>query len=204
MHKEILTAEQVELLPLVKTFQRDFYLVGGTAIALHLGHRRSIDFDLFTGKDFDNGKIQRKIERNKYKIERVARDEKDQFTLIIDGVYFTFFNFPYTIPCSDRLKGVISMPDLLTLAAMKAAALGRRGKWKDYVDLYFITRKYNFASIAKKAKELFGNEFNEKLFREQLSYFEDINYAEKIEFMPGFEVKDEEVKKYLTEASLSK
>jgi hypothetical protein len=47
MYKEILSSEQQELLPLLKTFKREFYLVSETAIALHIGHRRSIDFDLF-------------------------------------------------------------------------------------------------------------------------------------------------------------
>jgi hypothetical protein len=44
MHRDILTAKQVKLLPLIREFSRDYYLVGGTAIALYLGHRRSIDF----------------------------------------------------------------------------------------------------------------------------------------------------------------
>lgn len=44
MHGDILTAKQVKLLPLIREFSRDYYLVGGTAIALYLGHRRSIDF----------------------------------------------------------------------------------------------------------------------------------------------------------------
>ena len=47
MHTEIFNISQVALLPLVKQFKKEFYLVGGTAIALHIGHRRSIDFDLF-------------------------------------------------------------------------------------------------------------------------------------------------------------
>ncbi len=47
MHDEILSPEQLRLLPLMKQFRREFCLVGGTAIALHLGHRRSIDFDMF-------------------------------------------------------------------------------------------------------------------------------------------------------------
>ena len=47
MHKEIFTKEQTDLLPLIKEFSKDFILVGGTAIALHIGHRQSIDFDLF-------------------------------------------------------------------------------------------------------------------------------------------------------------
>ncbi|CEG11193.1 conserved hypothetical protein [groundwater metagenome] len=55
MHREVLTKDQKDLLPLIKLFSKDYYLVGGTAIALIIGHRRSIDFDLFT----DN-KVKRK------------------------------------------------------------------------------------------------------------------------------------------------
>ena len=49
LHPEILNSAQQELLPLVGKFGREYYLVGGTAIALYLGHRRSIDYDLFWG-----------------------------------------------------------------------------------------------------------------------------------------------------------
>jgi len=52
-HKEILSDEQTKLLPLVQKFKRKFYLVGGTSIALYIGHRRSIDFDLFTSSKID-------------------------------------------------------------------------------------------------------------------------------------------------------
>jgi len=48
MHKKILTKEQLELLPLLKLFSKNFGLVGGTAIALHIGHRRSIDLFLLS------------------------------------------------------------------------------------------------------------------------------------------------------------
>ncbi len=47
MHQEIFNKNQIELLPLVQDFKRSFYLVDGTAIALQVGHRRSINFDLF-------------------------------------------------------------------------------------------------------------------------------------------------------------
>lgn len=47
MHDEILNADQRKLLPLMAQFRREYYLVGGTAIALHIGHRRSVDFDMF-------------------------------------------------------------------------------------------------------------------------------------------------------------
>ena len=149
MHKEILTKEQIKLLPLVAEFSKDFGLVGGTAVAFHLGHRRSIDFDLFSK------------------------------------------------------KGIIKIPDLLTLAAMKAFALGQRNKWKDYIDLYFIIKNhFSISEISERGKQLFGSNFNEKLFRGQLAYFEGINYKEPVEFLPGFEVDDDTVKKKLVEFSL--
>ena len=204
MHKEILTTEQVHLLPLVQQFAKDFYLVGGTAIAFHIGHRRSIDFDLFTFKKFENNKIKRVITKEA-RINTVMRDEEGQYTLMINHVQMTFFQCPFLIPAKHWFQRIIKMPDLLTLAAMKAYALGRRAKWKDYVDLYFIMKKYHGATaIVDKARTLFGKEFNEKLFREQLSYFQDINYAEKVVYMPGFEVSDKTVERALLNFSVSK
>jgi len=85
---------------------------------------------------------------------------------------------------------------------MKAFALGQRAKWKDYVDLYFISKKYSLQQIVKKAEKLFGAEFNEKLFRVQLSYFNDVDYSEEVEYMDGFQISDIEVKKSLEKISL--
>lgn len=61
MFKNILNNDQENILPLIKTFSNDYYLVGGTAIALHLGHRRSIDFDLFSDNTFDPMRIRTKL-----------------------------------------------------------------------------------------------------------------------------------------------
>ncbi len=57
MHREILTEEQSKLLSLAGKFAKDFGLVGGTAVALHLGHRESIDFDLFSDQEFKNQRL---------------------------------------------------------------------------------------------------------------------------------------------------
>lgn len=203
IHPEILTAEQRELLPLVKSFSKDFGLVGGTAIAIFIGHRRSIDFGLFTDKEFDNWKIRRKILQFK-KIDSVLRDEDGQYTVVIHKVRFTFFCYPFKISFSSNFDKVIGLPDLLTLAAMKAYALGRRAKWKDYVDLYFVMKDYyDISKVIKKARLIYGAEFNEKLFRAQLSYFKDIDYSEKVDFMEGFEIADEIIKRRLIDFSLA-
>lgn len=203
MHKEILSKEQVELLPLLKLFSKDFGLVGGTAIALQVGHRSSIDFDLFTDRQFSNLRIRNIIQKN-IKINNVIVDKSDEFTILFGKVKFTFFHYPYKISYSKKIDHTIKMPDLLTLAAMKAFSLGRRAKWKDYVDLFFIIKDYfSIEEIIKRAKKIFGNEFNEKIFRVQLSYFKDIDFSEKIIWLKNYETKDSFIKKELIKFSLS-
>jgi len=204
MHREILTQEQDKLLPLVKKFSKNFGLVGGTAIALHIGHRESIDFDLFSNESFENGKIRRKlVDFGVY--PRVIRDERGQYTLFVNGVQMTFFEYPYPIDFSIPFEDIVRIPDLLTLAAMKIFALGRRAKWKDYADLYFILKDFHsIGNICEKAKEMFGGEFNERIVREQLSYFDDINYSEEVTFLPGFETDQETIKSALLEWSLAR
>lgn len=202
MHKEILTKNQQELLPKLKVFSQDLGLVGGTAIALQIGHRKSVDFDLFSEKEFDNAKIRNSIVKIG-KIDRVIRDEKDQYEPVLNGVRVTFLRYPFKISFTEKLGDVLKMPDLLTLSAMKAYTLGRRAKWKDYVDLYFVIRNYHgLAEIVKRAKKIFGKEFNEKNLRVQLAYFKDIDFSEKIIFMPGYEVSDKEIQKALIKWSV--
>lgn len=204
MHKEILTPEQLELIPLLKMANRNFGLAGGTAAALQIGHRRSIDFDLFSYQEFNNKNILKKVNRLA-KISKILVNKTGELTFFSHSVKITFYNYPYKIPYEKSFDKIIKIPDILVIAAMKAFALGQRAKWKDYVDLYFIMKNFfSFKQISKKGKELFGSEFNEKLFRIQLSYFGDINYEEEIEFMPGFAVSDEKIKKALVEFSLEK
>lgn len=156
-------------------FIREYYLVGGTAIALHIGHRRSIDFDMFKLSKINHKK-------NLDKIKKAGFDIK--------------------APC--KMKSFFRIPSLLDLAAMKAYALGRRSKWKDYVDLYFIL-KYHFSIelVIKRAEEIFQELFSEKLFRSQLCYFDDVDYSEEVEYIilnppTNDEVKDELINIALT------
>jgi hypothetical protein len=203
MHLEILNEDQQNLLPLLSKFKSEFYMVGGTAIALHIGHRMSIDFDLFKNGSIHPKKIITKFkERKENIIVTLSRD--GQLNLICRNVKFTFFNYEYDVPHPRDVEKKISIPDLKDLAAMKAFAIGMRSKWKDYVDLYFIIKyHYSIPEIAARAGELFENMFSEKLFRGQISYFQNIYFDEPVQFMPGFEVSDQEVKDFLTDAALT-
>jgi hypothetical protein len=193
MHPNILTEDQTKLLPLIGKFAKDFYLVGGTALALQLGHRRSIDFDLFSPHSFNNVKIKQNINRVET-ITKTHLDSEGEFTLRINDIKTTFFHFEYPITHEIWLESNISMPDPLTISAMKAFAMGNRSKWKDYVDLYILFQHFSLEDVILKAEEIFGvGEFNSQLFRAQLAYHKDIDFREEIEWMPGFEISKEKI-----------
>ena len=202
MNRQVLNSDQEQLLPFIHSFSSDFYLVGGTAIALHLGHRRSVDFDLFADSTFDPMVIRNKIMQNQT-VEYTFSQGAGELTLLINKVKVTFFHYPFIIQRNTSFDQTILLPDLLTLGAMKAFALGRRAKWKDYVDLYFIFQKHSFQELVDKTNSIFKAEFNEKLFRTQLGFFDDIDYTEQIEYMSGFEKKDDDIKQFLEKISLS-
>lgn len=204
MHKEVLTKEQIELLPLIKSFSKDFFLVGGTAIAFHLGHRHSVDFDLFTDKKFSNLRIERQVSKF-FEIEKTFVSRLEEYTILVNKVRITFFQYPFKIDSFEMFKDIIKIPDLLTLATMKAYALGQRAKWKDYVDMYYIIKDhFSVKKISKRAEEIFKGEFNEKLFRSQLAYFKDIDYSEEIIYLDGYKVDNKIIERALIDFSLSK
>lgn len=183
MHTEILSAEQQSLLDWVKLFKREFYLVGGTAISLYLGHRKSIDFDLFKSKSVNSHKCLTAVSDSGFPYSILYRDT-DQIHFMVNGVKVTFFQYPYEIIAKQDVDGVFRVPSLLDLAAMKAFALGRRSKWKDYVDLYFLLKDhFTIEQISARALEIFGEEFSEKLFRAQLCYFEGVDYSEEVDWL---------------------
>ncbi len=195
MHTEIFSIKQIELIPYLKGFS-SFYLVGGTAIALHLGHRRSIDFDLFTSAKLNKTRIKGKLNQMPFNQFPIFEDF-DQLHLLMNEVKITFFSFPFEVEHPIKVDTFIHIPTLLSLSAMKAFALGRRAKWKDYVDLYFIMRDfYSLREICKEATKIFGQQFAEKLFRQQLAYHKDIDYSEPVEFLVS-PVPDDVIKDFL-------
>lgn len=201
MHEEILNTAQCELLPLMKQFAREYYLVGGTAIALQIGHRRSIDFDMFKLSAINHKKTLDKITKAGFET-LVTRRVSEQMNLLVNNVKLTFFQYPFPVVPEERFNDVFRMPSLLSLAAMKAYALGRRSKWKDYVDLYFLlTRHFTINEIADKAQSIFGDLFSEKLFRAQLSFYDDVDYSEEVEYIIDTPPSNDEVKSVLTRLS---
>ena len=183
-------------------FRREYYLVGGTAIAMYLGHRRSIDFDLFKLSAVNHKRNLDKIAAAPF-AHTVTRRVTEQMNLIVNDVKVTFFQYPFPIDATAKFETYFRLPSLLQLAAMKAYALGRRSKWKDYADLYFLLNDhFTIADITTAATHIFGELFSEKMFRSQLCYFDDIDYTEAVDWLIPKPPTDYEIKQTLTEIAV--
>jgi hypothetical protein len=198
MFENVLTQKQRTLAEGLLPQMETFYLAGGTALALQIGHRRSLDFDLASSKQISPFDLERKLIGIGFKIQKVFTATSDEFSVLITGIRVTFFTFPFTIHHEMTWqRGHIRLPEITELGAMKAYALGRRSKWKDYVDLYFLLKfRLSMEALIEKANEIFGSHFNSKIFREQLCYFEDIDYSETMEYV-DFSPDDREIKEFL-------
>jgi hypothetical protein len=179
MHLEVLTEKGKEIFAQLNAF-RDFYLAGGTALALQIAHRRSVDFDLFTAEEIPVGllaKVKRVFENSSV---IVSVNDPGELTVFADDVKITFLHYPYPV-VQDRVEeDGLSLLSIQEIAATKAYTIGRRGFYKDYVDLYFVL-KGQYASLEEIlaiAEKKYGADFNGRLFLEQLVYLDDIHDTE--------------------------
>ena len=178
MHQEAITSKAGELLSALTKFSRikDFYLVGGTALALQIGHRISVDLDWFGQKPLPKNLLSslKKFFPGRKILVDVLKTE--ELTIRIDGVQITFLHYPF--PWVDKpVNGDgFNLASIKQIAVMKAQTINRRAAFKDYVDLYFVVRDIDVSlqEIIRAAGNAFKEEFNSRLFLEQLVYMEDI------------------------------
>ena len=122
----------------------------------------------------------------------------------MNDVKVKFFQYPFYIEAIQRVENVFRIPSLLDLAAMKAYSLGRRSKWKDYVDLYFLLNEhFTIKQVSQRAITIFGELFSEKMFRAQLCYFEDIDCSEEVDWLIPNPPTNEEIKSRLINLATS-
>ncbi len=177
LHLGALTPEAKALWPRLSEVSDGYYLAGGTALALQLNHRQSLDFDFFAKKHIPRTQLA--------KVERVFRghriipsiNNRDELTVLVDGVKFSFISYPFPVLMPFVKKQGIDLLSAREIAATKAYTIGRRGEWKDYVDLYacLIRKTTTLSEVMKNAQKKYGDGFNDRLLLEQLAYFEDID-----------------------------
>ena len=153
-------------------FIQDFYLAGGTALAIQLGHRESIDLDFFSHKKFSVKNL--KNELSLVGNLRVDSEDEDTLNGMLDDVKISFFNYNYN-QSFDLIKyDGIFLADERDIAAMKVDTISARGSKKDFVDMYFLMQKYSLSQLIDFFEKKYSNiEYNKLHILKSLVYFGD-------------------------------
>jgi hypothetical protein len=216
--KKVLTVEQQALQSLLAEFAKTHFLVDGTAIALQLGHRKSLDFDFFTLGPQGSGKeLAERIARagcvldEGSELSYLSDAEESEATIFVRGVKIQLIDFsrnPFgvqiSIPHEKIICGEIKTPGLLDLAALKVFAMMYRKKWKDAVDLFFLlqqtSQKITFTEVLQRAKTLFTKLYQEIVTLETILE-DDWDYSESVEYLCENPPTDATVREFLVTAA---
>jgi len=157
VHPECLRPEAARLLPVVAKALQPFnpILAGGTALALQVGHRVSVDFDFFTGNEFDPAAILRVVQATSAEVQSLKL-EPGTAVMIVDGVKVSLFQYPYPFAKPMELYNGTKVAGTVDIAGMKLIAIMQRGARRDFVDLYTVLRTTPFRVVAHNAVQRFG------------------------------------------------
>ena len=154
LHKETVTAELFQVIKTLMSMEelKEFQLVGGTAIALQLGHRKSIDIDFFSNKIVDLKRVARSLKNSYPDLPHVTLTEHT-LGAIINGVKIDIYD-DWSIPFKKTplIEDGIRLAALDDLVAFKLSAIiGRREK-KDYIDLFFLFKQLKASEVLNNFK----------------------------------------------------
>lgn len=174
MFEKVLTKKTKQNLAILSKspFFKNFYLAGGTGLALQLGHRSSLDLDFFTSENFRPELLAAYLK----KAGNFSLKSKDWGTLhgVYNGTLITFLYYPYPslFPYKKFLK--TKLAHYLDIVCMKLDAVSTRGSKKDFVDLYFICQKVSLKKIIKLFSEKYKSvDFNLIHLFKSLCYFKN-------------------------------
>lgn len=159
-----------------KSYLKGFYLVGGTALALHLGHRKSVDIDLFSNFDFDASAIIENIHQDfPYQLFLTARNtvkgSVNQINVDILAHRYGYLAEPLVIEGISLL----SIPDLVAMKLNAISTSGQRSK--DFIDIYYLLEKYDLGSMLEFYQKKYDQQ-NVAFILKSLVYFEDVDLAD--------------------------
>ena len=150
----------------------DFYLAGGTALALHLGHRISVDLDFFNKQDFNEALIISKLS-DIGKLE-VFQKSLQSITGSVDDVKVSFLGYKYPLLKPGTKLKDIALASVEDIACMKLDALSSRGTKRDFIDLYFIAKVIPLSVIFEMFEKKYALiKYNMLHIKKSLTYFID-------------------------------
>jgi hypothetical protein len=159
-----------------KTYLQGFYLVGGTALALHFGHRKSIDIDLFSNFDFNSAELLEKIHQDfSYQILFTATNTLKGH---IGNINVDILAHRYKLVSGvEKIDGVdiLSLPDIIAMKLNAISTSGQRSK--DFIDIYYLLKKYRLEKMLEFYQEKY-NQNNISFVLKSLIYFDDVDLAD--------------------------
>jgi hypothetical protein len=158
---------------------KNFTLYDGTALALHLGHRISVDFDFFSNQSFDPERLLRDI-GYLHEAEPIQL-EADTLTCRVDRggpVLVSFFgglSLGRVLPCELAPETGLAVASLLDIAGTKAAVVQKRAQAKDYIDIdALLGHGIDLPTMLAAASAIYGRAFNPLITLKTLNYFGDV------------------------------
>jgi len=200
MHLEILDENRKNILPLLSKIDGNFYLAGGTSLALQIGHRDSIDFDFFTDSDIDTETLFDSLVDifAGHKLVKTYTEKNTLYVLVDDSIKISFMKYGHA-PVKDLIETeYFKMASIEDIACMKFSAITSRQAMKDYVDLYFILKTISLKDLLVMSDIKFSGQLDRNLILKSIVYFDDLD-QEEIMFKNNNNISFDEVKKYLTE-----
>jgi hypothetical protein len=181
---DILPAAQQRLWPELHSTPRHFILYGGTAIALRLGHRASVDFDFFTQEPFAPASLVAGVPY--LRRAEIRQSEANTLTATVERgapVQLSFFGALKLgqVDPEDVAEGPgIKVASLLDLAGTKVAVVTQRAELKDYLDIHALLTKANItlSQMLAAAAAIYGSQFNPLISLKAISYHQDPALAE--------------------------
>lgn len=200
LYTQTVTAGTLDLIQrLMKDEQfKSFNLVGGTALALQLGHRVSIDIDLFSQKAFDAEKMQSHLEKNYGAI--IVRTGKNSMAADIEGIRTDIMTHQYPDVKPPLTTEGVRMASLEDIAAMKGNVITRDPeRLKDFVDMNYLLEKMSLNEITKAYMTKYPNVIPQML-NTSLLYHREIDMNIPIKLMSTEPFDFEKVKERLYDA----
>ena len=173
-----------------------FLLVGGTALALQLGHRKSEDIDLFTSQEFDEDILLNMIQEQFGFQVNLNKKSVRTLNLMIDCVKTDLIRYNYPLIDEVIIEDGIRMMGKKDIAAMKISAISSRGEKKDFYDLYFLLHDFTLQQILDFYQKKFSvsNVFH---VIKSLDYFADADASKDVEMLDKIDWKV--VKRFIAE-----
>lgn len=177
-HFEILSSAQKALWPELAEIPQHFILYGGTALALRLGHRESVDFDFFSSHTVVPNDLLNSL--GVLRRAKVLQNTGQTLTVAVDRGRPVKVSFFGDIPFGRVGKpdvtsdGVLRVASLMDIAGTKMAVISQRAEAKDYIDVVALMENgIELSQAMAAARALYGEQFNPMITVKSLTYFGD-------------------------------